>query len=198
MCAYTQTHTHTLTHKHTYGTCGSLWHVKCIVCACVCVCVCVCVSVWKRRLGCLIFTGHFPRTRPTNSGWFAEGLTLTRKIGHSFTHTVTHYNILQHTATLCNTLQRPVWRTNTHQTEGILWVSTLQHTATYCNTLQHSATLCNTLGKRTHTHTEQKASYGPLPLCKIKLLTQDVTCAKKLQIEICKYPQKRLTYLCRC
>ena len=40
--------------------------------------------------------------------------------------------VLQHTATLCNTLQ------HTH-------CNTLQHTATHCNTLQHTATHCNTL-----------------------------------------------------
>ena len=39
-------------------------------------------------------------------------------------HTATHCNTLQHTATQCNTMQ---------------------HTATHCNTLQHTATHCNTL-----------------------------------------------------
>ena len=39
-----------------------------------------------------------------------------------------HCNTLQHTATLCNTLEQ-----------------ILQHIATHCNTLQHFVTLCDTL-----------------------------------------------------
>ena len=46
-----------------------------------------------------------------------------------------HCNILQHTATHCNTLQ--------HYTQS--HCNTLQHTATHCNTLQHTATHRNTL-----------------------------------------------------
>jgi len=59
--------------------------------------------------------------------------------------TSTHYKILQHTATHCNTLLR----TRTCKCVGswrarlVGW--RLQHTATHCNTLQHTATHCNTL-----------------------------------------------------
>ena len=59
-------------------------------------------------------------------------------------HTATHCNTLQHTATLCNTLQHTATLCNTLQ-HTATHCNTLQHTATHCNTLQHSATLCNTL-----------------------------------------------------
>ena len=54
-------------------------------------------------------------------------------------------DILQHTATQCNTMQY----TATH-------CNTLQHTATHCNTLQHTTTHCHTLPHTaTHRNTPQ-------------------------------------------
>ena len=50
----------------------------------------------------------------------------------SFVASITHGNILQHTAAHCNTLQPHIR-------------STSNHTATHCNTLQHTATHCNTM-----------------------------------------------------
>jgi len=75
---------------------------------------------------------------------------------------------LQHTASLCNTLQYSVtytaknfskissllnWPCNMKNTQQhtATHCSTLQHTATHCNTLQHTATHCNTL-QHTATH----------------------------------------------
>jgi len=46
----------------------------------------------------------------------------------------TRYNILQHTASHCITLHHAAPH-----------CSTLHHTATYCTTLQHTATYCTTL-----------------------------------------------------
>ena len=79
-------------------------------------------------------------------------------------HTATHCNTLQHTATTlqqpaphCNKLQH--YNTDTQQERpgtGLCIkypkpIRTLQHTATHCNTLQHTATHCNTL-QHTATH----------------------------------------------
>ena len=59
-------------------------------------------------------------------------------------HTATHWYILQHTATTCNThCYNTLLHTATH------W---LFHTATYCNTL-HTATTCNTHCTNTLRHT---------------------------------------------
>jgi len=46
---------------------------------------------------------------------------------------------LQHTATLCDTLQHTV---------TLQHCNTMQHAATHCSTLQHAATNCNTPGTR--------------------------------------------------
>ena len=85
--------------------------------------------------------------------------------------TPTFRDILQHTATHCNTLQHTtylathsdVWRdfhmlrhTATHCNtlqHTAIHCNTLQHTATHCNTLRHTATHCNTLNTLQHTAT---------------------------------------------
>jgi len=72
------------------------------------------------------------------------------------THTTTHCNTLQHTATLlCNTLQHTTTHCNTVQ-------CTLSYTATHCNTL------CNTLhyiathtAKRNETYTVNRNGSDP-------------------------------------
>jgi len=51
---------------------------------------------------------------------------------------------LQHTATLCNTLQHTIKHRNTLQ-HTATHCNTLQRTVTWCNTPQHIATHCNTL-----------------------------------------------------
>ena len=57
-------------------------------------------------------------------------------------HGATHYTMLQHTGTLCNTLQHtPV--------TYVCPIANISSRATHCNTLQHTATHCNTLQ---HTH----------------------------------------------
>ena len=56
--------------------------------------------------------------------------------------TATHYNTMQHTATLCDTLQQDLLH---------YYKITLQHTAIHCNATQHTATHCNTL-QPTATH----------------------------------------------
>jgi len=66
-------------------------------------------------------------------------------------HTATHCNTLQRTAILCNTIQH-TWPTRImYERSDISYCNTLQHTATHCNTLQHTATHCNIL-KHTATH----------------------------------------------
>ena len=57
-------------------------------------------------------------------------------------HTATTSNILQHTATHCNTLQHQYTLATTRN--SLQRCNTLQHTATTSNTLQHTATHCNT------------------------------------------------------
>jgi len=60
-------------------------------------------------------------------------------------HGATHYTMLQHTGTLCNTLQHtPV--------TYVCPIANISSRATHCNTLQHTATHCNTL-QHTATHT---------------------------------------------
>jgi len=59
-------------------------------------------------------------------------------------------NMLQHTATHCNTLQHAAC-TEQINFRGSLSRSLSQHAATRCNTLQHAATHCNTL-QHTATH----------------------------------------------
>ena len=72
----------------------------------------------------------------------------------------THCNILQHTATHCNTLYIGEWELGTqvqtlqhaerhcdtlqHTAIHCIHCNTLQHTATHCNTLQYTAIHCNT------------------------------------------------------
>jgi len=73
---------------------------------------------------------------------------------------------LQHTATLCNTLQRTSIEEDKRQIkksplptsvycsvlQSEAHCNTLQHTTTHCNTLQHTATHCNTLLHTATTH----------------------------------------------
>ena len=57
--------------------------------------------------------------------------------------TLAHYNTLQHTATLCNTLLLYLHIEGAARISGLTTLTnTLQHTATHCNTLQHSAPVC--------------------------------------------------------
>jgi len=154
VCVYTQTHTHTLTHKHTYGTCGSLWHVKCIVCVRVCVCVCVCVCKCVEKAPRMPYLYRSFPANETYKQWLVCGRTHAHTEDRPFFHT--HCNTLQHTATHCNTLQHTATPCVEDKHTPNRRHSMGQHTATYCNILQHSATLCNTLQhpwqKDTHTH----------------------------------------------
>jgi len=116
------------------------------VCLCLCVCVCVCVCVYVRACGCLcvwmcvcmcvfsfareswvLICGSFS-SNDTNHGQHQQIVA-----------TATHRNVLQHTATNCNTL------TN----EGAYTSLTLQLAATHRNTLQVTAT-CWQLRAPTH------------------------------------------------
>ena len=59
-------------------------------------------------------------------------------------HTATHCNTLQHTATLCNTLQHSATHSTTlHHTAPHCTI--MQHDAPHCNALRHTATHCNAL-----------------------------------------------------
>ena len=59
-----------------------------------------------------------------------------------FLQTTAQFKILQHTATVCSTLQHNACCKLQHAATPY---NTLQHTATHCNTLQHTATHCNTM-----------------------------------------------------
>jgi len=123
----------------TFSVRGGAWLVWQRVAACcgVLQCVAVCCSA----LHCVAVYCTF-RTNSSLQGMlitFFEDRDLNQATGtnthiHRYSRTFTyihaleiaHCNILQHTATHCNTLQ--------------------QHTAAHCNTLQqHTATQCNTL-----------------------------------------------------
>jgi len=154
--------------------------------------------VWQRRLGCLIFTGHFPQM----SQWLVCGRTHTHTEDKLFFHT--HYNTLQHTATHCNTLQHTATHCNTLQHTATPCVedthtrnrrySMGQHTTTFCNTLQHSATPF--AEGRTHTWNRRHSMcFGRSARSNYSHKTSHPQ--KEVQIEICKYPQKRLTYSCQ-
>jgi len=58
-----------------------------------------------------------------------------------------HRDVLQHTATHCNTPQH----TATHCTTIGMSCNTLYHTVPHCNTLQHTATHCTTIGMSCNT-----------------------------------------------
>jgi len=79
--------------------------------------------------------------------------------------TATDCSPLQHTATLCNTIQCIVIHCNVHCitlkfTKAVLLICYAQHTATHCNTLQHTATHCNTLQHTaTHCNTPTQCSW---------------------------------------
>ena len=69
-----------------------------------------------------------------------------------YTYIHTHCNTLQHSATLCNAVQRvgvPLSYMSVRAAAGVpradIKSRALQHTATHCNTLPHTATHCNTL-----------------------------------------------------
>jgi len=70
----------------------------------------------------------------------------------------THCNILQHTVTPCNTLQR-TGRNGVATRSSLLCQDWL---TTHCNTLQHPATHCNTL-QHTETHRPQWGGDPPKP-----------------------------------
>ena len=71
---------------------------------------------------------------------------------------LSHWAILQHTATYCNILQHTATHCNTQH--AAIHGNTQQHTATHCNTLQHTATRGNTLQHTLNTlqHTLQHAA----------------------------------------
>jgi len=76
---------------------------------------------------------------------------LHAEVRNILQHTATHCNTLQHTAIHCNTLQQTAIHCNilqhTATMSSIIHCNTLQHTATHCNTLQYTATHCNTLSR---------------------------------------------------
>ena len=82
--------------------------------------------------------------------------------------TITHCNILQHTATYCNILQHTA-----------TYCNTLQHTASHCHELPRTATHCNTLpqvcaGSSTRAPQHFTASHGTLG--RILSRTQELLC----------------------
>jgi len=103
-----------------------------------------------------------PDTDPSHRYSHCNALQHTATLCNTMQRSATHYNALQHTATLCNTLQRSATHCNALQHTATLCnilqrsathCNALQHTATLCNTLQHTATLCNTLQRNALEHT---------------------------------------------
>ena len=121
------------------------------LCTCVRVCTCVCVCVYRAGdedengevVTCLLFVY---RATPEALNPF-----LGKIVSCILQHTATLYNTLQHSASHCNTLQHTATHCNTLLHTATRCV-TLQHTATHCNTLQYTALHCNTLQHITTHH----------------------------------------------
>ena len=150
--AHTLTHTHTHTqHTHTHSHCETshVYHNSIVYQTCIARVLCVALqrACTSRAHTCTLSHTH------THTRAHTHTYSHARTHAHTHTHTplkdtcmhMAHnhaYNqeVLQHTATHCNTLQHTAAHCSTLQR-----TATLQHTATHCNTLQHAATHCNTL-----------------------------------------------------
>jgi len=118
-----------------------------------CLWICVCVIWIVRTLSSKIhelywMTGKVRRSgslhRKTFQGSQVDMLQHTATHCNTLQRTAAHCNTLQYTATHCNTLQYTATHRNTlHHTAT--HGNTLQHTAIHCSKLQHTATHCNTL-----------------------------------------------------
>jgi len=75
----------------------------------------------------------------SSSQWWSASLSVTDPLHHppKLTEMKRRCNILQHTATYCNTLHHPPECTEMRRHCNILQHT--QHTATHCNTMQHTA-----------------------------------------------------------
>jgi len=132
----------------------------------------------------------------------AHACTHTHTHARAFATHLQHWNLLQHTAPMCNTLQHTATHCNTlqHYQPIVYWLPPcISH-----NTLQHTTTNCTSFSLSTYWFALAVRLVSRVPQCvwpNIAMLTQIcfvfqswILCAKWTQIYIYKYKH---IYMCR-